>query len=63
MKQEIHMLDRDEYKAIVQMIGLRESAMLRLLSATTAEDKMAQVKYYQQAVEDLDNYMKRLIVS
>ncbi len=63
MKQEIHVLDRDEYKAIVQMIGLRESAMLRLLSATTAEDKMAQVKYYQQAVEDLDNYMKRLIVS
>lgn len=57
------MLYRDEYKAIVQMIGLRESAMLRLLSATTAEDKMAQVKYYQQAVEDLDNYMKRLIVS
>lgn len=57
------MLDRDEYKAIVQMIGLRGSAMLRLLSATTAEDKMAQVKYYQQAVEDLDNYMKRLIVS
>lgn len=57
------MLDRDEYKAIVQMIGLRESAMLRLLSASTAEDKMAQVKYYQQAVEDLDNYMKRLIVS
>lgn len=57
------MLDRDEYKAIVQLIGLRESAMLRLLSATTAEDKMAQVKYYQQAVEDLDNYMKRLIVS
>lgn len=57
------MLDRDEYKAIVQMIGLRESAMLRLLSATTAEDKMAQVKYYQQVVEDLDNYMKRLIVS
>lgn len=57
------MLDRDEYRAIVQMIGLRESAMLRLLSATTAEDKMAQVKYYQQAVEDLDNYMKRLIVS
>lgn len=57
------MLDRDEYKAIVQMIGLRESAMLRLLSATTAEDKMAQVKYYQQAVEDLDNYMRRLIVS
>lgn len=57
------MLDRDEYKAIVQMIGLRESAMLRLLSATTAEDKMAQVRYYQQAVEDLDNYMKRLIVS
>lgn len=57
------MLDRDEYKAIVQMIGLRESAMLRLLSATTAEDKMAQVKYYQQAVEDLDKYMKRLIVS
>ena len=57
------MLDRDEYKAIIQMIGLRESAMLRLLSATTAEDKMAQVKYYQQAVEDLDNYMKRLIVS
>ena len=57
------MLDRDEFKAIVQMIGLRESAMLRLLSATTAEDKMAQVKYYQQAVEDLDNYMKRLIVS
>lgn len=57
------MLDRDEYKAIVQMIGLRESAMLRLLSATTAEDKMAQVKYYQQAIEDLDNYMKRLIVS
>ena len=57
------MLDRDEYKAIVQMIGLRESAMLRLLSATTAEDKMAQVKYYQQAVEDLDNYLKRLIVS
>lgn len=57
------MLDRDEYKAIVQMIGLRESAMLRLLSATTAKDKMAQVKYYQQAVEDLDNYMKRLIVS
>lgn len=57
------MLDRDEYKAIVQMIGLRESAMLRLLSATMAEDKMAQVKYYQQAVEDLDNYMKRLIVS
>lgn len=57
------MLDRDEYKAIVQMIGLRESAMLRLLSATTAEDKMAQVKYYQQTVEDLDNYMKRLIVS
>lgn len=57
------MLDRDEYKAIVQMIGLRESAMLRLISATTAEDKMAQVKYYQQAVEDLDNYMKRLIVS
>jgi hypothetical protein len=57
------MLDRDEYKALVQMIGLRESAMLRLLSATTAEDKMAQVKYYQQAVEDLDNYLKRLIVS
>ena len=57
------MLDRDEYKAIVQLIGLRESAMLRLLSAATAEDKMAQVKYYQQAVEDLDNYMKRLIVS
>lgn len=57
------MLDRDEYRAIVQMIGLRESAMLRLLSATTAEDKMLQVKYYQQAVEDLDNYMKRLIVS
>lgn len=57
------MLDRDEYRAIVQMIGLRESAMLRLLSATTAEDKMAQVKYYQQAVEDLDNYLKCLIVS